>query len=365
MIIRFFLIFLFCSAFSCSNMRHTDNAIIEGNIGKGKSGKIYLVDIAKKDVIKDSTEVKDGHFVFTYTPSQTFLPFEAMLLMWNNSPDKRYLRPLGYQNPYKSKYIESVFYVDRGTTFIDYKAAEDNFNAYTIKGSKQNEPYYRQLTLYNINKNQSITERERLIANTSNLIAKYPYSFYLLNMLYCNREQYTLEELKLLMDEFDDDAKALSQYSKLNDWINFKKKGGEINLAYMVLENERGKKEHILDTTQRINMLVFWASWCGPCRNEIPELKNLYLKYHSKGLSITSISLDNNKNHWQNALSIEKMPWKQLIANEFAKHTFDLSYNITTIPTIVLINGKNQPVQLLNDLSSKNRLYRSLSILDK
>lgn len=167
-----------------------------------------------------------------------------------------------------------------------------------------------------------------------------------------------------MIEGFDDDAKALLPYNKLTAWIAYKQKG-KAYLSDIILKNEKSGKEHVFDTTAKINMLVFWASWCNPCRREVPNLKEIYLKYHTKGLSITSISIDNNEKSWQNALAVEKMPWKQLITNDSAKNLYELEYDISSIPVIVLIDKKKEVIQRFVGFSPKEEYYRSLSILDK
>ncbi|POY36003.1 TlpA family protein disulfide reductase [Solitalea longa] len=56
-------------------------------------------------------------------------------------------------------------------------------------------------------------------------------------------------------------------------------------------------------------LVDFWASWCGPCMQEVPELTNLYATYHGKGLEIYGVSLDNDKNRWQQATKNHQMNW--------------------------------------------------------
>ena len=85
-------------------------------------------------------------------------------------------------------------------------------------------------------------------------------------------------------------------------------------------------------------LVDFWASWCGPCRAEIPNLKEIYKDYQSKGLQILSVSTDANEKAWLKAVDKEQMLWKQV---RDTKSVSD-SYNITSIPAIFLLdpNGK-------------------------
>ncbi|WP_320019185.1 redoxin domain-containing protein [Labilibaculum manganireducens] len=87
-------------------------------------------------------------------------------------------------------------------------------------------------------------------------------------------------------------------------------------------------------------LIDFWASWCGPCRREIPNLKHMYELYASKGLQIISISRDEDRAAWLKALDKEKMAWPNLL-NE--KGVDDL-YFVKTIPAIFLVDASTGKV---------------------
>ncbi len=99
--------------------------------------------------------------------------------------------------------------------------------------------------------------------------------------------------------------------------------GKEVTLASLL----EGKKYVLID---------FWASWCAPCRKEIPNLKNLYASYKDKGFDIISISIDKNEAEWQKALKEEKLEWRNFRDNQVA----DL-YKVKSVPTMYLIDANS------------------------
>ncbi len=85
-------------------------------------------------------------------------------------------------------------------------------------------------------------------------------------------------------------------------------------------------------------LIDLWASWCGPCRKALPEIQKIYNTYHNKGLDIISISIDDNRNDWINALRVEKPTWTQLISNNIG--ATERTYNADGIPHFFLIDTK-------------------------
>ena len=82
-------------------------------------------------------------------------------------------------------------------------------------------------------------------------------------------------------------------------------------------------------------MIDFWASWCNPCRKEIPNLKKLYAQYSGKGFEIVSISIDQKKADWEKALKEEGLPWPNFLDETGVAAL----YKVKFVPTMYLINA--------------------------
>lgn len=82
----------------------------------------------------------------------------------------------------------------------------------------------------------------------------------------------------------------------------------------------------------------FWASWCGPCCREMPNVVAAYKKYHPKGLEIVGLSFDNDKEAWMQAIKDLEMPWIHLSDLKGWQTVASDVYNISSIPASVLID---------------------------
>jgi thiol-disulfide isomerase/thioredoxin len=88
-------------------------------------------------------------------------------------------------------------------------------------------------------------------------------------------------------------------------------------------------------------MLDFWATWCGPCREEIPYLVKAYQKYHSRGLEVLGISLDqeNKAEAVRKFLNENHMPWPQVYDGKYWQAAVAQQYSIDSIPAAFLVDG--------------------------
>lgn len=85
-------------------------------------------------------------------------------------------------------------------------------------------------------------------------------------------------------------------------------------------------------------LVDFWASWCGPCRAEMPNVVAAYEKYHGKGFEIVGLSFDKDKDEWVNAIKEWGMPWIQLSDLKYWETVAAGVYSVTGIPDNLLID---------------------------
>lgn len=92
-------------------------------------------------------------------------------------------------------------------------------------------------------------------------------------------------------------------------------------------------------------MLVdFWASWCGPCRKEIPNLKMIYEKYKDRGFEIYSVSLDDKREAWITAIAELDLPWVHVSPLKGWDCPVAKRYHVTGIPKMFLLDPEGKIV---------------------
>lgn len=94
-------------------------------------------------------------------------------------------------------------------------------------------------------------------------------------------------------------------------------------------------------------LVDFWASWCGPCRQENPNVVRAHDRFKSKNFTVLGVSLDNNKAKWLQAIEADKLAWTQVSDLKYWQNEVALKYKVQSIPQNLLIDpqgviiGKN------------------------
>jgi peroxiredoxin len=88
----------------------------------------------------------------------------------------------------------------------------------------------------------------------------------------------------------------------------------------------------------KVLLLDFWATWCGPCRTELPNVKSIYEKYHDRGFEVLAVSLDENRDTLERFVKAQSLPWPQLFDGKGWKNEIAQRYGVTSIPKMLLLD---------------------------
>lgn len=346
---------LFFASTICAQLQKgNEGYVIEGKLVGSYQGKVYLANengIGGDFTLLDSCEVKNGKYMFKGGKVEV----SSMHFIKSNT---------GKVTP---------FFLENGHIRIEGKA-KDFYNA-KVGGTLNNEilNYYNlqlryvqdsmmavtSITWMREGKQDEATEKakykqryrhmlERRLAIEKDLVLRYPEQpFAPLMLMFDLAYNIPLDELKQLRNQLSPELAEHPYVHAVDEFIRSQdfKVGSE---AYaFILPDLNGRKVNLKDYRGKYVLLDFWASWCGPCRREIPAVVTLYKNFRGKNFEIIGISLDKNSSDWKKAVQEMKMKWPQVSDLQGWNSEVARKYNIHAIPATVLLNPEGK-VEALN-----------------
>ena len=335
---------------NCSTIFAQDNGgyIIEGHLDNLKDSKIYLGNKGQgygsgfKLQFYDSTYSKDGYFTFKGKVDEShFYSIETeegkgwcTFLLENSKINITGSADSIWRSKINGSYEDSIYRVlnkSKNPLVASLNSSADSSNKYRKLGDTLTSKHFSEL-------NQLFAKQ----------IALKEYAF---GITHLNSVINLFNILNIQRHLGNDTAKYL--FNSLSIQVRSHSKAPEVRYKLFDLDSNiqiqnsaphfsqsdnNSKIFSLSDYKGKYILLDFWASWCGPCRAENPNMLKAYKKYKKWGFEIIGISLDVDKRKWIQAIKEDNLPWKQVSDLKGGENKVALLYGIESIPMNFLID---------------------------
>ena len=182
----------------------------------------------------------------------------------------------------------------------------------------------------------------------------------------------SLDSIQLGFNKLSDRLKNSSYGAKISGYLELQKiklekeKATQIGAIApnFISRTPEGENLALNGIKRKITIIDFWASWCGPCRRENPNVVKVYNKYHDKGLEIIGVSLDRNgqKDKWLKAIKDDKLTWHHVSNLQYFQDPIAKMYNINAIPTTFILDKTGKIIaKNLRGVALENKIAELLN----
>ena len=154
------------------------------------------------------------------------------------------------------------------------------------------------------------------------------------------------KEMASLVDIADRLGKARPNHPQVQQFVNNLQRLQGVNEGAMApeinLATPAGPNLALSSLRGKYVLIDFWASWCGPCRRENPNVVKTYATYKDKGFEIFGVSLDQNREAWLKAIEADKLVWKHVSDLQYWNSAGAQAYQVNSIPQTFLVNPEGR-----------------------
>lgn len=366
--------------FSC---KHHVEVIITGSLDSA-NGTVVKIESDNYKTVFDSTVVKNGKFslhselpeegfyelrFYTQTKNQGMLVNHNLLYAENEKSYKftsKGLADLSFNDQWQSSSYHQVklnefkhlvnlirdtlthkkkYYINQADEALN-AGKNSLYNAYLDSVTKADN---------NINNTNLYAIHQFIQSNPNTVVTPY-----LIGQVYDMFENYSL--YKKIMTGLSPEVKRSRYYNQAEGLLKSVDKINIGAVAPLVAgKTLAGEDLKMNFDAKKVILLDFWASYCIPCRQQIPDMKTLYNKYRNKGFEIISVSIDEDQTKWQKASAQDSIPWYNVSESVEQRDSKNIkNFVIKSIPANYVLNNKGQFIGQDLSLDSLENILKKL-----
>lgn len=352
------LLFAAAAFISCNNLGENE-FVIKGTVDGIENGKLAILETQDETGMglkaTDSAIIKDGKFEFKGTTTEPELRFiqvetvqgKAVFILENGEINMKI-----YKDSVNKTEIGGTFNNDQFSKYNNEQGAiQKKIAAFRKDNMEKMQTAIQSNDTVTVNtlKNGFTKLQEELNLYNSNFAEKNPKAFIsvlmLENMFY--QPNADVEKIKKIYTNLDKSVQETKPGKKIGEMIA-NHNAAEVGKAAPEFSapNPEGKMVSLKESLGKVTIIDFWASWCGPCRKENPNVVALYAEFHDKGLNIIGVSLDKegDAQKWKEAIAADKLTWTQVSNLQYWNDPIAKKYNVQSIPATYLLDATGKIV---------------------